>query len=123
MIVDDYLRTREYEEISVVGDSAALADKKGNALPPTAQTAIQRGALAAENVIRSQQNRCLKKADLHLKGITIALGGSYASIDLGAIRIHGYPAYLTKKFIERLYKWPLWWQASKGFKKIETCSV
>lgn len=123
VIVDDYLRTRDYEEIYVVGDSAALTDKKGNALPPTAQTAIQSGALAAENVIRSQQNRSLKKSDLHLKGIAIALGGTYASIDLDVIRIHGYPAYLTKKFIERLYKWPLWWLASKGFKKIEKCPI
>lgn len=123
LIVDSYLRTKEYEDIYITGDTAALKDKKGNPLPPTAQTAIQSGELAAENIIRSEQNKSLKKAELSMKGIAIALGGTYASIDLGVIRIHGYPAYLIKKLIERLYKWPLWWLASKGFRKIESCTI
>ncbi len=122
-IVDQYLRTETHNDIYIVGDSAALVDKNAKALPPTAQTAIQSGIASAKNIIRTQQNKSLKKADIQIKGIAIALGGTYASIDLGVMRIHGYPAYLIKKFIERLYKWPLWWLAYKGFRKIETCSI
>ena len=58
-----------------------------------------------------------------MRGIAIALGGKYAAIDLGLIRIDGYFAYVIKKLIERLYKWPLWWLASKGFRKIESCEI
>ncbi len=123
LIVDNYLRAKDHEDIYIIGDSAALIDKKGNPLPPTAQTAIQSGELAAENLIRSRENKALKKANISIKGIAIALGGTYASIDLGFMRIHGYPAYLIKKLIERLYKWPLWWLASKGYRKIESCHI
>ena len=122
IIVDAYLRS-EYHDIYAIGDSAGLSDKKGNPLPPTAQTAIQSGEYAATNILRSLKNKPLIKADLQIKGIAIALGGTYAAIDLGVVRFTGYTAYLIKKLIERLYKWPLWWLASKGFKKIETCPI
>lgn len=123
LMVDSYLKAKGHEDIYIIGDTAALIDKKGNLLPPTAQTAIQSGELAAENLIRSRENKALKKANISIKGIAIALGGTYASIDLGFIRMHGYPAYLIKKLIERFYKWPLWWLASKGFRKIESCQL
>lgn len=122
-VVDSYLRAKGDENIYIIGDTAALIDKKGKPLPPTSQTAIQSGELAAENLIRSRKNKALKKANISIKGIAIALGGTYASIDLGFIRIYGYPAYLIKKLIEKLYKWPLWWLASKGFRKIESCQI
>ena len=122
-VVDKHLHAKEYNNIYIIGDTAALSDKKGNPLPPTAQTAIQSGELAAVNIIRTLKNKKLKNADLKIKGIAIALGGNYAAIDLGFIRINGYIAYLIKKLIERFYKWPLWWLASKGFRKIDSCEI
>jgi len=122
-VVDNYLRAKEDKSIFIVGDTASLSDKKGNPLPPTAQTAIQSGALAASNILRTLENKKLKKANIHMKGIAIALGGKYATIEVSYIRINGYLAYLVKKLIERLYKWPLWWLASKGFRKIESCEI
>jgi len=123
IVVDTYLRTKEYHDIYTIGDSAALLDKKSRPLAPTAQTAIQSGEYAASNIIRTLKNKPLKKADMQIKGIAIALGGKYAAIDLEFIRFSGYPAYLIKKLIERIYKWPLWWLASKGFHKISTCPL
>jgi len=122
-MVDSYLRSVDDTDIYIIGDTAALNDKKGKPLPPTAQTAIQSGDLAAKNILYTQQHKALQKADLSVKGIAIALGGRYAVIDLGFIRINGYLAYLIKKLIERMYKWPLWWLASRGFKRIETCEI
>lgn len=123
IVVDKYLRSNTYENIYVIGDAAALTNQKEEFLAPTAQTAIQSGEIAANNLIRSLHNKPLKKADMHIKGIAIALGGKYAAIDLGFIHFHGYWAYLVKKIIERLYKWPLWWLASKGFSKIDSCEI
>jgi len=122
-VVDKHLHAKEHNTIYIVGDTAALSDKNANPLPPTAQTAIQSGELAAINIIRTLENKQLKDADLKMKGIAIALGGKYAAIDLGFIRINGYVAYLVKKLIERLYKWPLWWLASKGFRNIDSCEI
>ena len=123
IIVDTYLRSHSYDHIYVIGDAAALTNKKSEPLPPTAQTAMQSGEIAANNLIRSLHNKPLKQANIHIKGIAIALGGKYAAIDLGFIRFYGYPAYLVKKFIERLYKWPLWWLASQGYTKIDSCDI
>lgn len=122
-VVDAYLRAKEDSSIYIVGDTAALNDKKGNPLPPTAQTAIKSGDLAATNVVRAFEHKKLQRSDLKIEGIAIALGGTYAVIDMGFIRVSGYLAYLIKKLIERLYKWPLWWLAAKGFKKIEICEI
>jgi len=123
IVVDTYLRSKTYDNIYVIGDAAALLNKRGEPLPPTAQTAVQSGEIAANNLIQYLQNKPLKQANMHIKGIAIALGGKYAAIDLGFIRFHGYLAYLIKKVIERLYKWPLWWLASKGFTKIDSCEI
>lgn len=123
LIVDAYLHAKDNKHIYIVGDSAALNDKKGNPLPPTAQTAMQSGALSAVNIINTLDNKPLQKADLKLEGIAIALGGKYASIDTGFMRLYGYPAYLIKKIIERRYKWPLWLLAGKGFNKISSCNI
>ena len=122
-VVDSYLHAKEDHNIYIVGDTAALSDKKGRPLPPTAQTAIQSGELAADNILRTLKNRKLKKANLKMQGIAIALGGTYAIIDFGGIHIRGYIAYLVKKVIERLYKWPLWWLAYRGFKNIDSCEI
>ena len=89
-VVDRYLRAIEDDSVYIVGDTAALSDKKGKPLPPTAQTAIQSGALAAENILRTQAKKKLKKSNLKMQGIAIALGGRYAVIDFGAVHIHGY---------------------------------
>ena len=123
IIVDGYLRIKAYHNIYAIGDCAALLDKHKKSLPPTAQTAIQSGEYAAINIIRTIQNRHLKKANISIKVIAIALGGNYAVIDFGKLCFWGYPAFLTKKLIEKLYKWPLWWLVSKGYRKIESCPI
>jgi NADH dehydrogenase len=122
-VVDKHLHAMKHNDIYIVGDTASLSDRKGNSLPPTAQTAIQSGELAAINIIRTLKNKKLKESDIKMRGIAIALGGNYAAIDLGIIHLNGYLAYLIKKLIERLYKWPLWWIASKGFKSIDSCEI
>jgi NADH dehydrogenase len=122
-VVDSFLRAKEESDIYIVGDAAALNDKKCNPLPPTAQTAIQSGELAAVNILRTLADKELKKSNLKMQGIAIALGGRYAIIDFGAIHLRGYVAYLIKKIIERLYKWSLWWLAYRGFKNIDSCEI
>jgi len=123
LLVDAYLRSQNDNAIYIVGDSTTLSNKKGKAQPPTAQTAIQSGEYAATNILRSIKHKKLKRVDIQVKGLAIALGGKYAAISMGNIILSGYPAYLIKKLTERIYKWPLWWLASKGFKKIESCEI
>ena len=121
--VDRYLRSSLDKDIYMIGDVAALLDKKKKLLPPTAQTALQSGKIVGKNILCTLNGKKLKTADVKIKGIAIALGGHYATLDLGVVHINGYPAYLIKKVTEKLYKWPLWWLAYLGFKKIEACDI
>ena len=122
-IVDEYLRSVDDNAIYIVGDTAQLKTKQNTPLPPTAQTAVQSGQMAATNILFSLKGKKLTKADIKIRGIAIALGGKYAIISIYGIQINGYIAYLVKKLIERLYKWPLWLLALKGFKSIESCEI
>jgi len=122
-IVDEYLHSFDDNDIYIVGDTAQLQTKNHLPLPPTAQTAVQSGECAANNILRTLRGKTLQKADIKMKGLAIALGGNYAIISMYGIQINGYPAYVAKKLIERLYKWPLWWQALKGFRNIESCEI
>ncbi|RLA60225.1 MAG: pyridine nucleotide-disulfide oxidoreductase, partial [Epsilonproteobacteria bacterium] len=90
---------------------------------PTAQTAIQSGKHAAYNIERTLKGKPLKQANIQVKGLAIALGGHTASIQVGKIILSGYFAYLVKKLSERLYKWPLWWLVSKGYRKLDSCEI
>lgn len=122
-VTDMYLRANKRDDIFIAGDVASLCDKNGNPLPPTAQSAIQSGRVAAYNILRIEKNQKPKSANIKIKGLAIALGGKYAIIEFGLFHIDGYLAYLVKKLIERLYKWPLWWLSYIGYKKIDSCEI
>lgn len=121
--VDDYLRSVEDESIYVIGDVASLSNKKEKPLPPTAQTAIESGSVAAQNIIYSVQGGKQHKKNVHMKGIAIALGSGSAVIDLGWVRIYGYSAYLIKKVIEKMYRLPLMWRVYRGYENIDSCKI
>jgi len=121
--VDDYLRSVADETIYVIGDVASLSDKKGKPLPPTAQTAIESGSVAAQNIIYKQQGKKQHKKNVKIKGIAIALGSGSAVIDMGWIRIYGYLAYLIKNVIEKIYRLPLMWRVYRGYENIDSCKI
>jgi len=122
IIVNGYLRPKGAENIFVVGDAANLKDKNGKRVPPTAQSAEQSGTTAGYNIVALLKGKKMKKADIKLRGLAIALGGRYAIIDAGLFCIDGIVAYIGKKFIEKSYKWPLRLRARNGFNKISYCT-
>ena len=105
LVTDEYLRVSD--NIFAAGDCAVMKDKNGKILPPTAQIAEQSGTAAAKNVICSIKHRPLKKSDLKIYGLAIALGGKFAIIKAGFFQFDGILAYLGKKAIENYYKIPL----------------
>ncbi len=122
LLVDDTLQVPETEALFAAGDAAEIHDKKGNILPDTAQVAIKSGAHAATNVLRLLQGKKPLPAHIRIKGIAIALGGEYAILDLGKIRIYGRLAHSAKKITERLYRWPLWLRCREGARRIASQS-
>ncbi len=102
------LQLQEKKEVFAAGDAAELRDITGNLLPPTAHVAMQSGKTAAKNIKLLLDDQEPAFAHMSQEGIAIALGGKYAILDMKSFRFSGYWAYLAKKTIEKVYKWPLW---------------
>jgi len=119
--VSSYLRPKGVENVFVVGDAANFKDRDGNPVPPTAQSAEQSGTVAGYNIVALLSGKKMKRSNIKLRGLAIALGGRYAIIDTGYFAIDGIMAYIGKKIIEKSYKWPLRLRAHNGFNKISCC--
>ena len=105
------------EGVFAVGDAAEISDNHGHILPDTAQVAIKSGIHAAKNIKRMLQGKKTRPANITIKGLAIALGGRYAIVDMGYIRIYGLVSYFAKKLAEKIYKWPLWMRCRVGYRK------
>ncbi len=121
LVVNHFLQVPGYEEVFAIGDAADLRDSGGKRIPPTAQSAEQSGIDAAENILAHMDKRQLFVSDIRIRGLAIALGGTYAIIDAGKFRIYGFIAYLGKKAIEKMYKLPLRLKAKEGFVRLRAC--
>lgn len=123
IVVDAYLRIPNKEGVFAIGDAAQTQDKNGNILPDTAQIAIKSGHFVSHSIKRIINNKTPHINRIKIRGVAIALGGSYAILDIGFIRIYGSLGHYVKKIVERLYKYPLWLRCRYGFKKIKSCQI
>ncbi len=123
IVVDRYLQVPQREGAYAIGDIAEIRDKQGARIPDTAQVAIKSGICAAENIKRDIVGKPLLEARITIKGLAIALGGRYAIVDVGAIRICGIVGYYIKKIVENFYKWPLWIRCRYGFRQTTSCQI
>ncbi len=122
LIVDDYLRVKN--NIFAIGDAAVLKDRDGKLVPQTAQSAEISGVLAAKNIISLVKGEELKKADIKMRGMAIALGGKCALVITPfGFNIYHTLGWLIKKAIEQFYKCPLQLRARKGYKLMKPCEM
>lgn len=118
IIVNSTLQIPGYPEVFAVGDAAHIVDRRGIHIADTAQTAIKSGIHAASNIDLILNGREPVSADIKILGLAIAMGGNYALLSIGNIKISGKTAHYVKKLIENLYKWPLWIRCRYGFNKM-----
>ncbi|WP_445613002.1 NAD(P)/FAD-dependent oxidoreductase [Geobacillus sp. YF-1] len=100
--VDPYLRVPGHEDIFVVGDCSLVIDEETNRpYPPTAQIAMQEGALCAKNLavlIRGQGELEPFKPDI--KGTVCSLGHDDAIGVVFGKKLWGTKASFMKKVID-----------------------
>ena len=114
---NDYLQTDAYSEVFVIGDCTTIYKDK-EMLAPTADVAEQMAEVCAKNIGLLQENKPMKKHLISSRGILIALGRNYASAKIFGFYIKGYPAFLMKKIIEKVYFRKLDRHSNKGCRKI-----
>ena len=103
IVVDDYLRIKNYKEVFAIGDIAQTIDKNGHFVLPTAQMAKLHGKLTAKNIINSLENLPLIKNTLETKGLMIDLSGINAVGLFLNIKIKGIIAYALKRVVSKFH--------------------
>lgn len=99
IIVDEYLRVKNQENVYALGDCAYMIDKiKKIPYPPTAQIALRAGRITAKNIInqitRGDSLEQLEPFTYHNKGIMATIGKRNAVALIGNRKIHGMLAWI-----------------------------
>lgn len=101
--VEPDLTVPGHPEIVVIGDLAALRDRKGKPLPGVAPVAIQQGRHAARNILRALAGRPPQPFHYFDKGSLATIGRAAAVADFGWTSLSGFPAWVTWLFVHILY--------------------
>ena len=92
-----------HPEIAVVGDLAALADRRGRPLPGVCQVAMQGGQVAAGNVARALRGEATRPFRYRDLGSMATIGRAAAVADILGVRFGGPLAWLAWLTIHILY--------------------
>ena len=103
VVVERDLTVPGHREAFVVGDLAACDDGSGRPLPGLAPVAIQQGVHAARNVRRLLRGERLRPFHYRDRGTMATIGRAAAVVDLGRLRVWGYPAWVLWCFVHILW--------------------
>lgn len=101
--VEPDLSVPGHPNIFVVGDLAALTNKKGEQMPGVAQVAIQGGKSVAANIARSLDGKPTEPFHYRDYGSMATIGRNAAVAQIGPIELTGFPAWISWVAIHLLW--------------------
>jgi len=103
-VVDEYLRSVDQPDVSVVGDNALVRDpRNGQIALPCGQLAAQQGQYAAQQILADLHGDAVKPYIPHMDGLLISLG-SYAGVGtVGPVWVRQLMAHVMKVGAETRY--------------------
>ncbi|HEX2911236.1 MAG TPA: NAD(P)/FAD-dependent oxidoreductase [Chloroflexia bacterium] len=103
---DEFLRSRQYPDVYVIGDAANVPDNRtGGAVPWTAQYAEREGHYLAENLWDEERGIRPHPYLPFSLGTAISLGRSEALTISGPLKLTGVPGRLAKNVSYDNYEW------------------
>lgn len=100
--VDEYLRVNLAENIFAIGDVAFCMDND-KSMPMTSQTAYSQGKYVSYHIKRELHGRRVLKYHPKKSNFIIPLGGRYALVDFGRIKLEGFIPWVLKRFVALKY--------------------
>ncbi len=97
VVVDEYLRAKNLDNVFVVGD-AASTENSG-----TAQTAVLDGLSVVENINRQLHGESLTKAISKKSIFAVPVGPSWAAVPIGNLRFYGRLGWFIRKVADLKY--------------------
>jgi len=102
LVVDQYLRLKDYPDVFALGDCAHLVDSKTNTVyPTTAQIAIRQAKVASQNIIALVEGNDMKSFQpflYHNKGVMATIGKRTGVALLNGRKVHGFSAWMIWRF-------------------------
>jgi len=100
IVVEPELNLKNFPEVFVLGDQAALADKKFGLLPTSAQVAAEQGKFVGKNIARLISGKTLFKFCYFHRGDLVSIGKWCALAQIGKnfLRFSGPVAWLLWRF-------------------------
>jgi NADH dehydrogenase len=103
VIVESDCSIPGHPEAFAIGDIAAFVPPGGPPLPGVSPVALQEGRHVARTILRSLHGEPREPFRYVDKGAMATIGRSRAVAQIGALRLHGLPAWLTWLFIHLWY--------------------
>lgn len=95
VVVEPDLSVKGHAAVFVAGDLARFTHQTGTALPGTAPVALQQGRFIGRTILRELQGQPRLPFTFHDKGQMATIGRSKAILEIGSIRLAGFPAWLA----------------------------
>ncbi len=92
-----------YENVFVAGDLAVVYGEDGRPLPGVASVAIQEGTYVARAISERIRGRRVRPFRFFSKGRMAVIGRNAAVVELGPLKLSGFPAWLIWVFIHIAY--------------------
>ena len=99
VIVNANLSVSNYDNVFVVGDLAHYAHQDGKPLPGVAPVAMQQGRYMAELLKRRSRGQAMDSFRYTDQGSLAVIGRNAAVVDLGPLKLKGFPAWLIWTFV------------------------
>jgi NADH dehydrogenase len=103
VIVRDDCSLPDHPEVFAIGDIAAFAGPGGAPLPGVSPVAMQQGRHAGRTIGRDLRGEPRQPFRYFDKGTMATIGRSRAVAQIGKLRLHGLPAWLTWLFVHLWY--------------------
>lgn len=108
VVVNEYLEIPTFPGVFVIGDAAHCRDPRfQDALPPTAQVAVQQARSVAHNVARELCSQVKEPFTYRHRGDLVSLGVGDGVGEIAGLAFSGLPAWLLWRsvFLTRLIGW------------------
>ena len=103
VMINEFLQVPENPEVFVVGDMAHFKTVEGQVLPGLAPVAIQQGKRAAQNILRSVQQKKLLPFKYKDKGMMATIGRKKAIMQFAGLKVSGFWAWIAWLVIHIFY--------------------
>ncbi len=103
VMVQPDLSLKKYSHVFVAGDLAHFEDDKYGLLPANAPVALQQGKFVAKNILREISGQDRREFKYFNKGQMATIGRRKAVLEMGRLKLKGFPAWLAWLFVHIYY--------------------